>query len=220
MIKLNNVASFWLNFTYYKIVTHDYLFSHPTPRITLFVRHVFYPIVSVPNGMEVNKVIDEVTDEVADEVAIEVADEVADKMANEVADGFLPHLTHIVVWCVSVPNGMVDKVTRSHGLSARRAWKTRSSRPSPGSGVRSPGVGVGGPLGPWVRADGQEVGDQWATRLLVFKWNFDTFTLQYRSFTILHFDLFTSVYQHRFTLPLLHNLRLSNVGQNMHGYFD
>ena len=38
MIKLNNVASFWLNFTYYKIVTHDYLFSHPTPRITLFVR--------------------------------------------------------------------------------------------------------------------------------------------------------------------------------------
>ena len=74
--------------------------------------------MSVPNGMEVNKVIDEVTDEVADEVAIEVADEVADKMANEVADGFLPHLTHIVV---SVPNGMVDKVTRSHGLSARRA---------------------------------------------------------------------------------------------------
>ena len=39
------------------------------------------------------------------------------------------------------------------------------------SGVRGPesGVGVGGPLGPEVLADGQEVGDQWATRLLVFK---------------------------------------------------
>ena len=53
------------------------------------------------------------TDEVADEVANEVADKVANEVADEVADGFLPHLTHTIVYCVSVPNGMeVDKVTR------------------------------------------------------------------------------------------------------------
>ena len=40
----------------------------------------------------------EVNDEVADEVVDEVADEEADKVADKVANGFLPHLTHTVVF--------------------------------------------------------------------------------------------------------------------------
>ena len=69
-------------------------------------------VLSVPDGMEVNEVDDEVADKVADKVADEVVDKVADEVVDEVADGFLPHLPHTAVWCVSVPNGIeVDEVT-------------------------------------------------------------------------------------------------------------
>ena len=49
--------------------------------------------MSVPDGMEVDKVAKEVADKVVDEVVDKVADEVVD----EADDGFLPHLPHTAV---------------------------------------------------------------------------------------------------------------------------
>ena len=50
------------------------------------------------------------------------------------------------------------------------------------------GVGVGGPLGPWVRADGQEVGDQWA---LDFWFSNETLTLSLYSTDLSQFCTLT-----------------------------
>ena len=71
---------------------HVILFVNPAPRIALFVRpsrflphlrHTIVWCVSVPDGMEVDKVINEVTDEVADEVADKVGNEVTDEVVDK-----------------------------------------------------------------------------------------------------------------------------------------